>query len=256
MISKLLQPPIKLALAIILALTMLGSNSASIKAENNPNNNSDPPPVPNTGTPSGDPTPGTTRPQATCPKTSKPLTALMANNGSDYTLSEYPTFWFYVPYAPDQISYMEFLLLDGKERQTIYQTAVKLTEKPGIIKIKIPSESQYSFKFNEIYHWYFKVNCKSERTNQPELVIDGWVQRQPLNLHLRNQIEVAHPKEYLIHKENAFWYDAIANLAQQHFSHPENLQLHEDWANLLKFLGYEWVIEEPFVNSVLLPSLD
>jgi hypothetical protein len=256
MMSKLVRPPIKLAMAITLALTMLSSNFALIKAENNPNNSSDPPPAPNTGTPKGNPTPGTTRPQVTCPKTSKPLTALIANNGSDYTLSEYPSFWFYVPYAPDRINYIEFLLLDGKERQTIYQTAVKLTEKPGIIKIKIPFELQYSFKYNEIYRWYFKVNCKSERTNQPELVVDGWVQRQPINSDLKKQIEVAHPKEYLIHRENAFWYDAIANLAQQHFANLENPQLNEDWANLWEFLGYRWVIEEPFVNSVLLPPSD
>lgn len=254
--SKLLRLPIKLALAITLALTMLNNNSASIEAESNPQNSSEPPPAPNTGTPKGDPTPGTTRPQAACPKTSKPLTALMANNGSDYTLSEHPTFWFYVPYAPDQISYIEFLLLDGKERQTIYRTALKLTEKPGIIKIKIPSESQYSFKFNEIYRWYFKVSCKPGLTNQPGLVVDGWVQRQSINLHLRNQIEVARPKEYLIYRENAFWYDAIANLAQQYFANPENRQLNEDWTKLLEFLGYAWVVQEPFVNSVLLPPLN
>ena len=65
----------------------------------------------------GTPTPATTRGDtwANCPKTPKPLTALLANNGSDFTLSEYPTFWFYIPYAPERIGYMEFLLLDVED---------------------------------------------------------------------------------------------------------------------------------------------
>lgn len=256
MISKLLRPPIKLASAITLALAMLISNSASVRVENSRHSSSDPPPAPDTGTPKGEPTPGTTRPQATCPHTSKPLTALVANNGSDYTLSEHPSFLFYVPYAPDQISYMEFLLLDGKERRTIYRTAVKLTEKSGLIKVTIPSELQYSFKLNETYRWYFKVNCQVGRTDESDLVVDGWVRRQPMNVQLKNRLKVVQPKEYLVYIENGLWYDAITNLAQQHFSAPENRQFNKDWANLLEYLGYAWVVQEPFANSVLLPPAD
>lgn len=248
--------PIKLAFTIALALAIFVSNSTLGRTENSLYSSSAPPPAPDTGTPKGDSTPGTTRPSATCPKTSKPLTALVANNGSDYTLLEHPTFWFYIPYAPDQINYMEFLLLDGDERQTIYRTAVKLTEKSGIIKVTIPSKPQYAFKLNEIYRWYFKVNCKPKQTNQPELVLNGWVQRQPMNSKLKNHIEMAQSQEYLVYRENKLWYDAIASLAQQYFANPENRQLNEDWANLLKFIGYAWVVQEPFVDSVLLPPLD
>ena len=253
MMSKLLRPPIKLASAITLALVMLISNSASVRAENSRrNSSSEPPPAPDTGTPKGEATPGTTRPQATCPHMSKPLTALVANNGRDYTLSEHPSFWFYVPYAPNQISYMEFLLLDGKERRTIYRTAVKLTQKPGLIKVTIPSGLQYSFKLNETYRWYFKVNCQVGRTDESDLVVDGWVRRQPRKFQMKNRIKVVQPS----YKENDFWYDTITNLAQQHFSHPENRQFNQDWANLLEYLGYPWVVQEPFANSVLLPPAD
>lgn len=247
---------IKVGFTIALALTIFVSNSKFGRTENSIQFSSPPPPPPNTGTPKGDSTPGTTRPSTTCPKTSKPLTALVANNGNDYTLLEHPTFWFYIPYAPEQVNYMEFLLLDADERWTIYRTAVKLVEKSGIIKIKIPSKSDYALKVNEIYRWYFKVNCKPERTNQPELVLNGWVQRQPLNLKLKNQIEMVQSQQYSIYQENHLWYDAIASLAQQHFANPVNQQLNKDWANLLAFLGYSWVFQEPLVDSVLLAPLD
>lgn len=244
--------PLKVGLTIALALSIFVSKSTLGSLHSS----SAPPPPPDTGTPKGDSTPGTTRPSATCPKTSKPLTALVANNGSDYTLSEHPTFWFYIPYAPEQINYMEFLLLDGDERQTIYRTAVKLVEKSGIIKITIPAKSEYSFKVNETYRWYFKINCQPERTNQPELVLNGWVQRQPLSSKLKNQIEMAKSQQYFIYKENNLWYDAIANLAQQYFAHPENPQLNQDWANLVKALGYSWVVQEPLVDAVLIAPVD
>lgn len=246
--------PIKLV-AITLALASLISNPVSARTE--PIQvSSKPPEAPDTGTPKGNPTPGTTRPEANCQDTNKPLTALVANNGSDYTLSEHPSFWFYVPYAPKYISYAEFVLLDGKESRTIYRTAVKLTEKSGIINITIPAKPQYSLKFNENYRWYFLLNCKPGQTDEPDLVVDGWVRRRPMNFQLKNQIEVEKFTEYIPYRETQIFYDTITNLAQQHFANPQNRKLNEAWAKLLESLGYASVAQEPFVASELLPPKD
>ncbi|HBL11617.1 MAG TPA: hypothetical protein DD379_09455 [Cyanobacteria bacterium UBA11162] len=256
MITKISRQLTQLTFTIPLALITLLVSTPIVKIQGSQPKQSERPEPPETGTPSGDPTPGTTRPEATCPETSKPLTALLANNGSDFTVSEYPTFWFYVPYAPNQISTIEFLLLDERERKTIYQTSVKLTERPGLIKITIPSEPQYALKLNENYRWRLNLDCEPDTTVEPDLMLNGWIQRIPITSQLENQLEAVKPKEYIAYQDNGIWYDAITNLAQLHSADPENREFAQDWANFLESLGSNWVIQEPFVDSVLLPLED
>ncbi len=238
---------------ITLTIATLLSNSSSLLGETRGYISSQLPKPPDTGTPSGNSTPATTRPQITCQETNKPLTALLANNGSDFTISEYPKFWFYIPYASKEISYMEFLLLNGTERQTIYHTAVKLKEQPGLIEIAIPAEPQYALKVNENYRWRFNLDCEPDRRTEPDLVVNGWVRRIPLNPQLKNQLEAVKPQQYSIYRDNFIWYDAIALLAELHFAEPENQELSDAWANLWQSLDLPWVIPEPFADSELLP---
>ena len=238
---------------ITLTIATLLSNSSSLLGETRGYISSQLPKPPDTGTPSGNSTPATTRPQITCQETNKPLTALLANNGSDFTISEYPKFWFYIPYASKEISYMEFLLLNGTERQTIYHTAVKLREQPGWIEIAIPAEPQYALKVNENYRWRFNLDCEPDRRTEPDLVVNGWVRRIPLNPQLKNQLEAVKPQQYSIYRDNFIWYDAIALLAELHFAEPENQEWSDAWANLWQSLDLPWVIQEPFADSELLP---
>ena len=97
---------IKATLPIFLVLIIAGGNNRFVNSQK-------PPKPPNTGTPSGNPRPGTTRPETNCPQTPQPLTALVANNGRDLTYSKFPTIWFYIPYTSEQISEMEFFLFDA-----------------------------------------------------------------------------------------------------------------------------------------------
>jgi hypothetical protein len=243
---KLTQSPIKFAFAITLVLvTLIGNSTATSSSE--------PPKPPSRGTPEGNPTPGTTRPETTCKESNKPLTALVANKGRDYTLSEYPTFWFYVPYAPKDIKTIEFLILDKKERTTIYHASIKLLENPGIIKVKLPSDSKHSLKLNEDYHWYFMLSCEPNNTIEPDLVLDGWVRRVLTSPQLENQLEAVKPNVYIAYIDNDIWQDAVTNLAELHFANTDNSQLSNAWANLLQTLGRKELIQEPLVNSVQLP---
>ncbi|MBE9041583.1 DUF928 domain-containing protein [Oscillatoriales cyanobacterium LEGE 11467] len=210
------------------------------------------PESPDTGTPQGDRTVGGTRPEATCKETEKPLTALFANNGSDLTLSEYPTFWFYVPYAPADISTIEFLLLDGSERRTIYRTTLRLNDRPGIIQVSLPALREYALEEGKTYRWRFNLDCVPDRTADPDLVLNGWIRRVVLD-SLETEISVAGTLEqYQTYRDNGIWYDAIAHLAQQHFANPEDSQLSQAWEVLLSELGLDLAISEPFVDSEVL----
>jgi len=249
---------IKLLFAFSFSLASLISNPLVGLTQLTQQANADLPEPPDTGTPQAPSKPGTTRPGTTCQtKIQKPLTALHANNNSDFTLSEYPTFWFYVPYLPEEISNIEFLLLDGRERQTIYKTSLKLTQRPGIIKIKIPSKPEYALKSGENYRWYLQLDCKLNQTGEPDIGVNGWVQRKLITPELKGQLESLPSREYIAYREHGIWHDAINNLAELYAANPEDEELKDAWVKLLGSLeGLAKFAQEPFVNSELVLSED
>lgn len=207
-----------------------------------------PPKPPATGTPKGNSTPGTTRPEAMCKQTNKPLTALNANDGNDFTSSPYPSFWFYVPYSQNDIRHAEFVLLDGQERATIYQTTVKLATKTGLIKITLPSGSKNLLQPNQNYRWYLMLNCQGSNSDEPDVVVDGWIQYKVINSNLLHH-QVDKLNKYIFYTKNHLWYDAVNDLAQLHFNYPDDAEIQVAWINLLKQLDKEWVAQAQFVDT-------
>lgn len=210
------------------------------------------PPAPRRGTPTtGNPTPGVTRPQATCPETPHPLTAIFSDSQQDFTLSEHPSFWFYVPYPRGQIQAMEFILLDEAQRQTIYRTRVQPPPTPGVIRVSLPNDPEYTLASNQNYHWYLMVDC--EQSEEPGLVVNGWIQRRDRSAELAKQFETLNPNAYLapyaLYLDHGYWYDAIDYLAQRRVSNPDNQELARAWESLVKSLGFEWVAQQPFVQA-------
>jgi Domain of Unknown Function (DUF928) len=216
------------------------------------------PEPPKTGTPIGDSNPGGKRPETTCKETIQPLTALLANNGSDFTTSEYPTFWFYIPYSSEEIRNIKFLLLDGKERRTIYRTSIKLTGKPGIIKVTIPTEQKYALKVNELYRWRLNLDCNPDKTLEPDLEVDAWVRRKEIDSQLENELKAIPNQKYVAYGNNNIWYDAINNLAELHFSNPNSRELSDAWRKLLTSLDNspKNLANEPLVTYELVSSED
>jgi Domain of Unknown Function (DUF928) len=205
------------------------------------------PKAPDTGTPSGNSTPGTSRPETACPETPRPLTAIVANNGKDFTLSAYPTFWFYVPYRSEQLSRLEFLLLSGNERETIYHATIQLPNKPGVIKIALPNAPKYMLKQNQTYRWRLNLDCKLDRTIEPDLAIDGWVRRIPMTPQLEAQLK-ASPALERTYIENQIWYNAIDRSATRYFANTTNAEASQIWSQLLQTLNLPWIHQEPMVD--------
>lgn len=225
-----------------LALALLTSNTAPAIGRQKPS-------PPRTGTPAGNPRPGTTRPVMNCPKTQTPLTAVVANNGNDFTYSEQPTFWFYIPYRPEQISSLEFLLLDSSERNTIYRASIKLATQPGIIKITIPTAPQYALALNQDYRWRLNLDCAPDTTVEPDLVVDGWIRRIPADAQANNQDKAA-SSNYTAYIKNEVWHDAITDLAERHFANPTNPELNAAWTQLLRNLGLTDISDSPLVTYI------
>ncbi len=203
------------------------------------------PSPPASGTPKGNSTPGTTRPIATCPETLHPLTALIANNTKDYTISDYPSFWFYIPYPPEQLSQIEFILLNGKEDQTIYRGEVNLLQGPGLIKLSIPQDPQYALRVGELYHWYLMLDCYPDSSVEPDLVVDGWIRR-------RESFTSFDAVEIEILKSMEAWYDIIHWTGESYFQDPVNPTQRLRWYELTRQLGFESLKSEGLAEELLI----
>ncbi len=173
-----------------------------------------------------------------------PFTPLLPRQGSDFsasTITGYPTFWFYVPYSSQSISYGTFSLEDVAGNR-IYKQNFKLPENPGIVSIQLPKEEQ-PLEVNKTYRWYFRLYCSSQRLSEPSSVYHtGLVQRvtqEKIDAQLQSAMIGNRASIYIA---NQLWYD-IPDLAQIR-SRPN------DWMNILKAIGLEELKEEKITGSV------
>ena len=186
-------------------------------------------PIPDTGTPGSDRSPGGTRtPANACKQTAQPLTALVPANGKGSTTAEHPVFWFYIPYASEDIQSMEFSIHNREDTETLYRTSVQLSKTPGIIGISLPPSPEHSLKLNESYRWRLIVDCDPNKTSENVLELYGSVTR--------------------VQQDSNAWYDNLTNLAQRYLSEPQNPEVKKAWTELLKSVGLEELAPAPVVK--------
>ena len=213
------------------------------------------PPAPRTGSDDNPTGPGGTRPVPIipCQETNESLTALKPPEGKRLTVSEYPTFWFYVPYASDYISSVQFLLENHDQSDSaVYRTKLKLSNTPGIISISLPTDKKYSLKPNNHYHWFLKLDCKPkhDESNAPDFEVEGYVKMVAPSAALESQLAMEKQQKFKVYQENDIWYDALSNLAGLHFTNPQSVELSNTWADLLKSSGLAGLAQKPMAVAV------
>jgi hypothetical protein len=207
---------------------------------------------PDNGEPTGRRHGGTSR-RDECPDLTTPLTALVPGEEKTntsflaLTVAEYPTFWVYVPQLPSNLRSGEFVLQDDRGND-IYRTSLILPEKPGIISVNLPSNSEYALKQNLKYHWFFRVYC-GDPQNKPEyFFVDAWLQRVAMTPKLKQQLKATNTSEYQVYRDNNLWYDALTNLAELRRTHSNVNAESEDWTNLFNAAGLEKLVSAPIVQ--------
>ena len=179
-----------------------------------------------------------------CRATPHPLTALVPESSQGMTISDRPTFWFYVPYTAKEVSSGEFSLLSRDGRRYIYKATFDLPQTPGIVSIILPSSLNNALQVDEYYHWYLGLNCTQSTITRPDLVIDGWI----------NRVSVLPEFSVDAEQGNEFSYDALTDAANQYLATPQNQQIKLSWTNLLSALGLRELAEEPLTGKLQLTS--
>lgn len=183
-----------------------------------------------------------------CEETKLPFTPVLpvSESGfSGFTLAEYPTFWFYIPYNTNTVNSGRFVVED-QEENLIYRTEFKLPKTPGFVSISIPTTANPLEKGKQ-YNWTLVLNCASpdsQNSDQPNFVShQGMIERVDME-SLEAQLKTAPLAERLnLYIDNQIWYDATTELLQIRDVPPA-------WRNLLRAIDLEELEQNAIAGSI------
>lgn len=139
-----------------------------------------------------------------------------------YTTLDYPTLWFYVPYAPSQGKGFAKLMLLDENKTPLFEKAIQfsLEGTPGIVGISLPQQDVAGkqilpLQVEKSYSWYFSVVCNPDRPSKNPS-INGWIERISANSN----------------GKDAVWYDTLDSVIREHSSNELGTQ--RDWESFLK----------------------
>jgi hypothetical protein len=192
--------------------------------------------------------------EGTQPSTSKlPLTAIAPSAEMALTTQAYPTFFAYIPEAPNTT--LEFTLQDEAGAE-IYQKTFKTSDTPGIVSFTLPAAETSPLELNKTYVWFVQIECQTPQNfNREDTIVDeantptvfGKIRRIELNPPLSQQFNQASVEtKTQIYTQASILYDALALLAEQRRLDPSDLTLTQNWNQLLTSMGYHHLISEPF----------
>jgi Domain of Unknown Function (DUF928) len=192
-----------------------------------------------------------------CPIVSDPLTALVPFDVDgvpffEQTISERPTFWFYIPYLPISRRNAEFVLIDENE-DDVYSATFPLTQQAGIVSLQLPATVP-PLKEGKKYRWVFSVIC-NPLNRSGDATVNGWVERVPESSTLNIQLMAANSREQVsIYAEAGLWYEALAAIATLRKNNPQDEDLNSDWMSLQQTLGLPEISSQGWM-IYLLPEL-
>jgi hypothetical protein len=184
--------------------------------------------------------------RGSCPsdKNKPPLTALIPGKNKGLTISDRPTFWFYVPYQASSTTPVEFTLTDAQEKE-IYKQNLQLTNTPGVIGVTIPANTS-SLEIDKTYQWQLSINCTSRID-----AVNGRIKRVKASAEVTRQLQASTGRSRIIvFAENSFWYDTLTGLIELRRQKPQDEDLKADWEDLLKSNGVDLanIAAEPIVS--------
>ncbi len=161
------------------------------------------------------------------------------------TVSEHPTFWFYMPYTSKDINSVTFTLLDQSNNYvTKKPIPVTVSGTPGVVSFTLP-KTEKSLEVGKFYHWFLSVSCQSQNQSD-DTVVEGLVERIQPNSNLMHRMATATPRERVaLYAQEGIWQDALTLLGELRRKQPQDTALVSDWKNLLTSVELQNVADEP-----------
>ncbi|MDZ8091590.1 MAG: DUF928 domain-containing protein [Nostoc sp. DedQUE05] len=185
-----------------------------------------------------------------CPNVPDPLTALVPFDVDgvpfvEQTISDRPTFWFYIPYLPVSRRNAEFVLIDENE-DDVYSATFSLSQKEGIASLQLPLTVP-PLKQGKKYQWVFSVIC-NPINRSGDATVNGWVERVPESSTLNSRLKVATTREKIsIYTEAGLWYETLTSFTILLKNNPQDEDLKKNWLNLQQTLGITRISSEDWI---------
>jgi hypothetical protein len=174
------------------------------------------------------------------------FTALVPKNKIARTVSDYPTFFFYLPQPNAELA--EFILED-ENGNLIYAQALTIKNLSGVISVSIPANANVPpLEVGKNYIWKFSLVCDRE-DRLSDKVERGFVRRVELSADILGELENADPRQKtFIYAKNGIWQEALSNLAAVRRANPNNPVFKTDWESLLDSVTLGEIAKEPIVE--------
>ncbi|NJP12416.1 MAG: DUF928 domain-containing protein [Leptolyngbyaceae cyanobacterium RU_5_1] len=160
------------------------------------------------------------------------------------TVSDRPTFWFYLPSPLTDKTPIEFMLQDAAGNE-VYSTRLTIPNtKSGLIHLSLPATAK-PLQIGQSYVWAFSVDCDPSR---PSISVTGNIQRVALDAAVQRRLQGAPSLEHAkVYAANGIWYEALNTLADLHRGNPNQRQLAAAWTSLLQQVDLKSLAPVPFV---------
>ena len=174
------------------------------------------------------------------------FTALVPENNIARTVSDYPTFFFYLPQPNAELA--EFILED-ENGNLIYGQALTIKNLSGVISVSIPANTNVPpLEVGKKYTWVFSLVCDPD-DRASDQIERGVVRRVELSADILRQLDAADPRlKTVIYAENGIWQDALGTLAAARRANPNDKDLAADWESLLDSVTLPEIAKEPIVE--------
>ncbi|NJL19824.1 MAG: DUF928 domain-containing protein [Leptolyngbyaceae cyanobacterium SM1_3_5] len=172
---------------------------------------------------------------------STPLTALVPDSSTGFTLAQSPSFWFYLPYSLTDRQSIEFVLKDSQDNLVYSQTISGSDTTSGMLNLQLPES--IALDANQTYEWYLLVQCDAE--NQERFVFVNGAIRRLERPDLQQQIAAVRPidRSNFYTTEN-IWYDALDSAATQLQATPQSSSARQNWETMLQSIGLSELASE------------
>jgi Domain of Unknown Function (DUF928) len=173
------------------------------------------------------------------------LTALIPSSNIGTTLSEYPTFFFYIPDV-DLAGVSGEFILKNENNEQIYQEIVPLKAGDSIVSIQLSASPNLPpLEVGKSYYWVFSLLLdKIDRSSNKDVA--GWIRRvEPTSL-IRSQLGRASSKaKPAIYASNGIWYEALTSLANLRCESPNDPTILANWTSLLQQVALPEIATKP-----------
>src|SRR4028118_2416350 len=116
------------------------------------------------------------------------LTALVPKNKIGRSVSDYPTFFFYLPQTDAELAE---LILEDESGNQIYQQNLTIKNLSGVIGVSIPANTNVPpLEVGKDYTWKFTVVCDPEDRSSDQLET-GIVRRVELSAEILGELDAA-----------------------------------------------------------------